>query len=120
MLRVLGSPKQLCEGLTRREMLLAGGLGLGGLTLGDFFHLQAQAKEADAPRAPSFGKAKACILIHLYGSHSQLETFDMKPDAPAEIRGELKPIRSSLPGGDVCELLPNIAKIMDKVTVIRS
>src|SRR5262249_26150061 len=51
---------------------------------------------------------------------SQLETFDMKPDAPSGIRGELKPIRSSLPGLDVCELLPNAAKVMDKVTVLRS
>src|SRR5207248_7970787 len=68
----------------------------------------------------SFGRAKSCILLHLYGSPSQIETFDMKPDAPAEIRGELKPIRSALPGADVCELLPNLARVMDRVTVLRS
>src|SRR5262249_16445761 len=77
--------------------------------------------QASAPaRDRSFGRAKACILLYLYGAHSQLETFDMKPDAPVEIRGELKPIRSALPGCDVCELLPNLAKVMDKVTVVRS
>src|SRR5262249_34750165 len=56
----------------------------------------------------------------LYGAASQLEVCDMKPAAPVEIRGELKPIRSSLPGLDVCELLPHMAKVMDRVTVVRS
>jgi hypothetical protein len=118
MLRILGSPKRFCDGLTRRDMLLAGGLGLFGLGLADYLRLS-QAR-ASQPAARSFGKAKACILLFLYGSPSQLETFDMKPDAPAEIRGEFKPIRSRLPGLDVCELLPNAAKVMDKVTVLHS
>jgi hypothetical protein len=122
MLRILGSPKRLCDGLTRREMLLAGGLGLCGLGLPDL--LRAEEERAGQPKAAkparSFGKAKACILLFLYGSPSQLETFDMKPDAAPEIRGEFKPIRSRLPGLDVCELLPNAAKVMDKVTVLRS
>jgi hypothetical protein len=118
MLRILGSPKTLCDGLTRRETLIAGGLGLFGLSLQGFFRLQ----EATAGLKPAArqAKAKAVILLHLYGSHSQLETVDMKPDAPPEVRGELKPIRSSLPGLDVCELLPNMAKVMDRVTVVRS
>src|SRR5262245_9015036 len=119
MLRILGSPKRLCDGFTRREMLFAGGLGLFGLTLAD--HLRLGEAQAAGPRvARSFGKAKACILLYLYGSPSQLETFDMKPAAPAEVRGEFKPIRSRLPGCDVCELLPNAAKVMDRVTVLRS
>jgi hypothetical protein len=122
MLRILGSPKRLCDGLTRREMLLAGGLGLCGLGLPDL--LRAEEERAAQPKAAkparSFGKAKACILLFLYGSPSQLETFDMKPDAAPEIRGEFKPIRSRLPGLDVCELLPNAAKVMDRVTVLRS
>jgi hypothetical protein len=121
MLRVLGSPKHLCGGCTRREMLWAGGLGLFHLGLADFFRLaeaQAATRQATLPR--TFGKAKSCILLYLYGAPSQLETVDMKPDAPLEIRGDFKPIRSSLPGLDVCELLPNMAKIMDRVTVVRS
>lgn len=119
MLTVLGSPKTLCNGLTRREMLVAGGLSTLGLSLGDYFRLQEA--QAETPRRdPTFGRAKACILLFLYGSPSQLELADQKPDAPAEIRGELGSIRSSLPGCDVCELLPNTARVMDKMTVVRS
>jgi hypothetical protein len=121
MLRILGSPKTLCDGLTRRDMLWAGGLGLFGLGLGDFLHLSGlQAAAPARPAALHFGRAKACILLYLYGAPSQLETFDMKPDAPVEVRGELKSIRSRLPGCDVCELLPNAARVMDRVTVVRS
>ena len=119
MLRILGSATRLCDGLTRREMLRAGGLGCLGLGLADYLRLT-EAQAARPHVAKSFGKAKAVILLFLYGSPSQLETFDMKPDAPEEIRGEFKPIRSSLPGLDVCELLPNAAKIMDRVCVVRS
>jgi hypothetical protein len=93
-------------------------LGLGGLALGDLLRLQARADGADQPR--SFGKARSVILLHLYGSPSQLEWADMKPNAPVEIRGELGGISSSLPGCDVCELLPNLAQVMDRTTVIRS
>jgi hypothetical protein len=118
MLRILGSPKTFCSGPTRRDMLHAGALSLFGLGLADYFRLAARAQPA-AP-ARTFGRAKACILLYLYGAPSQLETFDMKPAAPAEIRGELRPIRSRLPGLDVCELLPNLAGVMDRVTVVRS
>src|SRR5262249_29480295 len=79
---------------------------------------EAQARPATTEK--HFGKAKACILLFLYGSPSQLETFDPKPDAPPEIRGELKSIRSNLPGLDVCELLPNFARVADKTCVVRS
>ncbi len=121
MLRILGSAKQLCSGWTRREMLRAGGLGLLGINLADYLRLaETQAVQPTNRRHKSFGRAKACILLYLYGAPSQLETFDMKPDAPLEIRGELKPIRSRLPGLDVCELLPNAARVMDRVTVVRS
>jgi hypothetical protein len=121
MLRVLGSPKRLCDGLTRRDMLWAGGLGLLGLGLADYLRLaDVQAAEGRPTLGRSFGRAKACILLFLYGSPSQLETFDMKPDAPEEIRGEFKSIRSSLPGADVCELLPHLARVMDRTTVVRS
>lgn len=116
MLRVLGSPKRLCTGVTRRESLVAGGLSLFGLSLAD----RLRASDRPAPADPHFGRAKACILLYLYGSPSQLELADMKPDAPVEIRGEFKPIRSTLPGCDVCELLPHTARVMDRVTVVRS
>jgi hypothetical protein len=121
MLRVLGSPKRLCDGLTRREMLCAGSLSLLGMRLADFLRMTAARAEHSPGRSSrSFGRAKACILLYLYGSPSQLETFDPKPDAPEEIRGELKSIRSSLAGADVCELLPNTARVMDRVTLVRS
>ena len=122
MLRVLGSPKRLCNGSTRRDFLWAGGLGTLGLTLPGV--LRNQHTQASPPTASAtdrhFGQAKACILLFLYGSPSQLELADMKPDAPEEIRGELKPIRSTLPGCDVCELLPHTSRVMHNVTVVRS
>src|SRR5262245_16102441 len=117
MLRVLGSEKRFCSGPTRRDALWAGGLSLFGLTLAD--HLRASTRVTSNKDA-SFGRAKACILLYLYGSPSQLELADMKPDAPLEIRGDFKPIRSSLPGCDVCELMPHAARVMDRVTVVRS
>src|SRR2546425_831153 len=119
MLRILGSPKTLCDGVTRRDMLWAGGLGLLGLRGlkppgGRAESHSDHALGAGLPTPPhaSFGKAKACILLFLYGSPSQLETFDMKPDAPVEIRGEMRAIHSSLPGLDVCEHLPHTARVM--------
>jgi hypothetical protein len=121
MLRILGSPKKLCNGLTRREMLVAGGLSLFGLGQEDLFRLSAaRSRETEKGQAQSFGRARSCILLYLYGSPSQLETVDMKPDAPVEIRGELKPVHSSLPGLDVCELMPYSAPVMHKTTVVRS
>jgi hypothetical protein len=119
MMQILGSPKRLCDGLTRRDFLQAGGLSLFGLGLADYLRLSACGGE-ETPAARTFGRAKSCILLYLYGAPSQLELADMKPDAPLEIRGELRPIRSSLPGCDLCELLPNVARVMDRLTVVRS
>ena len=116
MLRILGSSKTLCDGSTRRDALQAGALSLFGLTLADALRASAAPTSADR----SFGQAKSCILLYLYGSPSQLEFADMKPNAPVEIRGELKGIRSTLPGCDVCELLPHTSRVMHDVTVIRS
>ncbi len=115
MLRVLGSTKRLCTGLRRREFLQVGGLGAAGLASG----AMTQASN-DTPTLPGFGQAKRCIILFLYGSPSQLETYDMKPQAPVEIRGTMEPISSSLPGLDVCEYLPKMARIMDRTTVVRS
>jgi hypothetical protein len=130
MLRILGSPKRLCDGLSRRDFLHLGGLGALGLGLADLFRLQAQGAPSPPAPLPQRGeggkkgaggrKARACILLFPYGSPPQHETFDPKPDAPAEIQGELKSIASSVPGLRVCELLPRIARIMDRVTVVRS
>ncbi len=117
MLRFLGSPKTLCDGLTRRDFLHVG--GLFGLGLGTLFRVQQAVASATRPAA-SFGKTKACILLFPYGSPPQHETFDPKPDAPPEVQGELKAIASAVPGLRICEALPRIARVMDRVTVVRS
>ncbi len=116
MLNLLGSPRRLCDGLSRREFLSLGSLGAFGFGLADHLALGAERSSA----ASRFGQAKACILIFLYGSPPQHETFDPKPDAIAEIRGEIGSIESAVPGLRVCELLPRTAQIMDQVTVVRS
>lgn len=119
MLEVLGSPKRLCNGTTRRDWLSVGGLGLLGLSS----RATAQLVEAGASRQlshPAFGKAKSCILIYLYGAPSQIETFDPKPAAPVAIRGELGTIASAIPGIRIGELLPKTAAILDRVSIVRS
>ncbi len=121
MIRVLGGPKRLCDGLTRRDLLHVGSLGMLGLGVsgtGLLVPLPAVASSSTSG-LPGFGQAKACILLLMYGSPSQIETFDPTPNAPVEVRGELGCIESSVPGLNVCEL-PNLAQVMDKVTLIRS
>jgi hypothetical protein len=120
MLRILGSPKRLCNGMTRREMLVAGGISLLGVGLSDYLRLAEAQGSPRTPQPRSFGRARSCILLYLYGSPSQLELADCKPNAPVEIRGELRPIRSRLSGCDVCELLPNLGRVIDRMTVVRS
>jgi hypothetical protein len=93
-------------------MLRVGGLTALGLSLFDWCRLRAGAK-------PS-GRAKACILLWLDGGPSHLETFDLKPDAPSEVRGPFQPIPTNVPGTQVCELLPNTARIADKIAIVRS
>jgi hypothetical protein len=117
MLNLLGSTRSLCDGLSRRDFLRLGGLGAFGFGLSDFL---AMPSSAAVPRAAHFGRAKACILLFLYGSPPQHETFDPKPDAPAEVRGEIGSIASAVPGLRVCELLPRVAGVMDRATVVRS
>jgi hypothetical protein len=116
--RLLGSPKTLCDGLTRRDLLHVGGLGAFGFGLSDALRVRAAAPAAPADRG--FGRAKSCILLFPYGSPPQHETFDPKPDAPAEIQGELKSIPTRVPGVRVCEALPRVADVMDRITVVRS
>jgi hypothetical protein len=116
MLRILGSAKRLCDGLTRREALCAGGLGALGLALPDLL----AAAEAGTKPGRRFGQAKQCILLYLYGAPSQLETFDLKPDAPSDVRSQFKPIATAVPGVGICEHLPRTARVMDRVTLLRS
>jgi len=118
MLRVLGNSKTLCNGVTRRDLLTAG--AAFGLTLANTLRADAGRTPERAKHDAHFGRAKSCILLFLYGSPSQLEFADMKPNAPVEVRGELKGIRSTLPGCDVCELLPHTSRVMHDVTVVRS
>ncbi len=115
MLSVLGGTQRLCSGLSRRELLQAGGAGLLGLSLPKLLAAEA----AGAPSAGR-GRAKSVIFLFLFGGPSQLETFDLKPDAPSKIRGPFKPIASRTPGLAICEHLPKLAVTSDQFCVVRS
>ena len=103
----------------RAEMLVAGGLSMFGLGLSDYFRLQ-DAQASEPRRERSFGRAKSCILLPLRLAGRARIRRPEAPNAPVEIRGELGSIRSTLPGCDVCELLPSVSRVMDKMTVVRS
>lgn len=128
MIRLLGSSKRLCDGVTRRDLLHVGAVSCLGLGLADWDRRRqvGAAERTGAPAAPAptdlpgFGKAKACILLFLFGSPPQHETFDPKPSAPAEIQGELKAISTNVAGVSIGEGLPRTAKLMDRLTVVRS
>ena len=111
-----------CDGPTRRHVLQAGTLGFLGLGLDDWFRLQAMAGNAGGPseKRTREKRAKNCILIWLAGGPSHLDTFDPKPKAPADVRGEFQPIATSVPGLQISEVLPNLAKVMNRATLIRS
>ena len=115
MLRIPGQPIRLCHGLTRRDLLQAGALGSLGLSLPQILRLQQL--HATSSTNP---KADACILIFCWGSPSQFETFDPKPDAPAGIRGEFGVIRTNVPGTIVSEHIPLLAQRADKYTIVRT
>ncbi len=102
--------------LDRRELMRVGGLTLGGLGLADLV----KASPSTEQYGSSFGRAKNVIFLYLCGGPPQHETFDPKPDAPAEIRGAFKPIQTNIPGMQFCELLPRTAAMADKLAVIRS
>src|SRR5438876_9120410 len=106
-------PERFCDGISRRSFLKVGGLALGGLALADFLRLRAEGLVAG-------GRGKSVIMICLGGGPSHVDTYDMKPEAPAGIRGEFRPIKSNVPGMDLSELLPRQAKIADKFAVVRS
>ena len=120
MLRIdHGQARKLCDGISRRRFLEVGSLGAFGLSLTSVLRSEAKAAESSS-REPRRTSKRSVILVWQHGGPSQLETFDMKPLAPAEVRGPYRPISSTLPGLDVCELCPEQAKVMDKCTVIRS
>src|SRR5881296_3106274 len=103
-----------CDGITRRDFLQDGALGAIGLSLSKFASLQARG-------AVSKGKdERAAIMIFNLGAPSQLDTFDLKPDAPAEIRGPFKPIRTNNPDIQISEIFPLHAKLADKFSLVRS
>jgi len=113
MLTIRGSEgTRFCDGMSRREFLKIGGLALGGLALTDILAAEAQAGIRSSH--------KAIIMVYLPGGPPHQDMFDLKMDAPSEIRGELKPIKTNVPGIEICELMPKIARMMDKFAIIRS
>jgi len=108
MLRILGHASSACDGITRRDLLRAGAVSLlAGAT-------------STAGESRPVAKAKAVILVDLYGGASHIDTFDPKPNAPVEVRGEFGTIPTALPGIRVCEYLPQLAKMLDRTTLIRT
>src|SRR4051794_21230449 len=115
MLTLLGPrlPGHTCDGVSRRDFLRIGALCAGGLSLADLLRLRAQG--ALRPGAAN----KAVIMVYLPGGPSHIDMYDLKPDAPAEYRGEFRPIRTNAPGLDVCELMPRQATIANKFSIVR-
>jgi hypothetical protein len=115
MLKIVGRSQRVCSGWTRRQVLEAGGAGLLGLTLPKLL-----AAEATATANAKPPRAKSVIFLFLFGGPSQLETFDLKPDAPSTIRGPFRPISSRTPEMKICEHMPRLAAISDKYCVVRT
>ena len=114
MLSIWGARRECRRGVSRRDVLRIGALGLGGLTLGQVLRLQAGGAEHRENR-----RGKSVIWIWLRGGASHIDSFDMKPDAPAEVRGEFRPIQTNVPGIEICEHLPLMAGMMDRLAIVR-
>ena len=112
MLTIPGHSNRFCDGLSRRNFLRIGALGMGGLAL-------PQLLRAEAASGLRSGQ-KAVIMVYLPGGPPHQDTFDLKLDAPAEIRGEFRPISTNVPGTQICEHLPRLARIADQYAIIRS
>ena len=114
MLTIHGQPQRhpFCDGVKRRDFLKIGGLAMGGLALPDLLRAEAAAGIR--------GSHKAVIMIFLPGGPPHQDFLDLKPDAPAEVRGEFSPLKTNVPGIEICELLPRLAGMADKLAVIRS
>jgi hypothetical protein len=109
-----GDSQSYCDGQSRRSFLKVGGLALGGLALSDLLRLRASGAVSPA------GRGKSVIMICLGGGPSHVDTYDMKPEASSEVRGEFRAIHTNVSGMQVCELLPLQAKLADKFAVVRS
>ncbi|HEY0984211.1 MULTISPECIES: DUF1501 domain-containing protein [unclassified Schlesneria] len=117
MLHIMGqSPSRFCDGHTRRQFLKIGGLALGGLSLPQIL----KAEEASAATRGKKLPHKAIIMIYLSGGPSHQDMYDLKMDAPVEIRGSFRPIQTNVPGIEICEHMPRLAQMMDKFAIIRS
>src|SRR5438105_4176325 len=118
MLRLdASSSVSFCDGLTRRDFLHAGALSALGLTLPGFL---ARKAAASAPAAPGRDSDVNCIMLFLVGGPSHIDTWDPKPDAPEEVRGPFKPIATSVPGMQISEIFPKMARHTDKFSLVRS
>ncbi len=115
MLKWLGSPATACDGFSRRDVLQVGGLGALGILLPEVLKGRAMATGSTGS-----ARADACILVYLFGGPSQLDTFDLKPDAPADFRGEFRPIETNVPGISICEHFSLLAAQADKYAIVRS
>lgn len=122
MLSIQARPGRLCDMLSRREMLTVGTVSLLGLTLPDVLRREASARGVTpaGPRAAGFGRAQSMIFLYLQGSPSHIDTWDPKPDAPAEYRGEFQPIATTAPGMMLTEVLPMLAQQAHRFTLVRS
>lgn len=109
----------VCQGPSRREVLRIGALGALGLGLADLWRHRALA-DAASSRPALAGKAQSCILVWLAGGPSHLDTFDPKPQAPADVRGEFQPIDTAIPGVQLSEVLPELARVLDRAVLVRS
>src|SRR6185437_15030942 len=112
MLTLFGPGHRYCDGVTRRSFLKLGGLAMGGLALPDLLRAEASAGVGRSHRS--------VIMVYLTGGLAHQDTFDLKPQAPAEVRGEFKPIATKVPGIQIGELLPKLAGCMDKMILVRS
>src|SRR5438552_7456716 len=120
MLSIPGRSGATCDGVSRRELLRVGGAGLLGVTLSRLLATESAAR-ADGPAKPAgYGRAKNFIFVFLQGGPSHLDIWDPKPDAPDNIRGKFKTIPTKLTGERVTEVMPNLARVLDKTTLIRS
>ncbi len=117
MLTFLGSKQRFCDGLSRRSFLQIGAFG-AGLTLADM--LRSRAHAANVTNRPTPSASKAAIMIYLPGGPSHMDMYDLKPAAPAEYRGEFKPIQTNVPGVQICEHMPMQARMWDKLACVRS
>jgi len=111
-----GAAQKFCDGLTRRNFLKIGAFG-AGLTLADVLRLRAAAA---VPGRGSPARTKSAIMIYLPGGPSHMDMYDLKPDAPAEFRGEFRPIATNVPGVQICEHFPMQARMWDKLACVRS